>query len=126
MAIDSNQVRTNELARELEIKTKTLLEYLPEIGVTEKQTHSSWIDVKHADRVRRHFRALAKKQITRPGAIPFHSAHPIRLNTMGWRNRWPDRQDVIIEIKRRTRKKGKGQRRPPLCQGGMPSLGKRR
>ena len=38
---DPNQIRINELARELEIKAKVLIEYLPEIGVTEKKTHSS-------------------------------------------------------------------------------------
>src|ERR1700723_2871688 len=56
---DSNQVRINELARELEIKAKVLIEYLPEAGVTEKKTHSSSIDLVHAERVRKHFRGLA-------------------------------------------------------------------
>src|SRR6202451_3424071 len=56
---DSNQVRINELARELEIKAKVLIEYLPEAGVTEKKTHASSIDLVHAERVRKHFRDLA-------------------------------------------------------------------
>jgi translation initiation factor IF-2 len=56
---DSNQVRINELARELEIKAKVLIEYLPEAGVTEKKTHSSSIDLVHAERVRKHFHGLA-------------------------------------------------------------------
>src|SRR5580704_4712955 len=56
---DSNQVRINELARELEIKAKVLIDYLPEAGVTEKKTHSSSIDLKHAELVRKHFRSLA-------------------------------------------------------------------
>jgi len=56
---DSNQVRINELARELEIKAKVLIEYLPEAGVSEKKTHSSSIDLVHAERVRKHFRGLA-------------------------------------------------------------------
>ena len=34
---DANQIRINELARELEIKAKVLIDYLPEIGVTEKE-----------------------------------------------------------------------------------------
>ena len=41
---DSNQIRINELARELEVKAKVLIEFLPEIGVTEKKTHSSSLD----------------------------------------------------------------------------------
>ena len=53
---DANQVRINELARELEIKAKVLIDYLPEIGVTEKKTHSSSLDIEHAELVRKHFR----------------------------------------------------------------------
>src|ERR1700693_1656528 len=56
---DSNQVRINELARELEVKAKVLIEYLPVIGVTEKKTHSSSIDVEHAELARKHFKQLA-------------------------------------------------------------------
>src|ERR1700691_5428844 len=56
---DSNQVRINELARELEIKAKVLIDYLPEAGVTEKKTHSSSIDLKHEELERKQFRRLA-------------------------------------------------------------------
>ncbi len=56
---DANQIRINELARELEIKAKVLIDYLPEIGVTEKKTHSSSIDVEHAELARKHFQDLA-------------------------------------------------------------------
>jgi translation initiation factor IF-2 len=59
---DSNQVRINELARELEIKAKVLIEYLPEIGVTEKKTHSSSIDNSHAELARKHFLGLAAQE----------------------------------------------------------------
>src|ERR1700722_17059038 len=59
---DSNQIRINELARELEIKAKVLIEYLPEVGVTEKKTHSSSIDVEHAVLVRKHFQQLAEQE----------------------------------------------------------------
>src|SRR5277367_6089071 len=56
---DSNQIRINELARELEVKAKAIIDYLPEAGVAEKKTHSSSIDVDAAVRVRKHFRDLA-------------------------------------------------------------------
>src|ERR1700719_2828564 len=56
---DSNQIRINELARELEIKAKVLIEFLPEIGVTEKKTHSSSLDLEHAELARKHFAGLA-------------------------------------------------------------------
>src|SRR5574341_1312155 len=51
------QIRINELARELGVKAKVILDYLPEAGVTEKKTHSSSIDVDAAEKVRAHFRA---------------------------------------------------------------------
>src|SRR5487761_293564 len=56
---ESGQIRINELARELEIKAKVLIEYLPELGITEKKTHSSSLENEQADRVRKHFRDLA-------------------------------------------------------------------
>src|SRR5271156_942411 len=56
---DSKQVRLNELARELEIKAKVQIDYLPEIGVKEKKTHSSSIDIEHAELARKHFLGLA-------------------------------------------------------------------
>src|SRR6202795_377177 len=56
---DSNQIRINELARELEVKAKAIIDYLPEAGVAEKKTHSSSIEVAAAVKVREHFRALA-------------------------------------------------------------------
>ncbi len=59
---DSNQIRINELARELEVKAKAIIDYLPEAGVTEKKTHSSSIDVEAAVRVREHFRAVAEAE----------------------------------------------------------------
>ena len=63
---DSNQIRINELARELEVKAKAIIDYLPEAGVTEKKTHSSSIDVEAAVKVREHFRALAECGSSRP------------------------------------------------------------
>src|SRR5580704_4307298 len=59
---DSNQIRINELARELEVKAKAIIDYLPEAGVTEKKTHSSSIEVEAAVKVREHFRALAEAE----------------------------------------------------------------
>src|SRR5271154_6137843 len=56
---DSNQIRINELARDLEVKAKAIIDYLPEAGVTEKKTHSSSIEVEAAEKVRKHFRDLA-------------------------------------------------------------------
>jgi len=60
---DSNQIRINELARELEVKAKAIIDYLPEAGVTEKKTHSSSIEVAAAEKVRQHFHAVAEAEV---------------------------------------------------------------
>src|SRR6201996_4604027 len=53
MTTDPNQVRINELARELEVKAKAIIDLLPGYGVTEKKTHSSSIPVDVAEKVRK-------------------------------------------------------------------------
>src|SRR5579872_6829209 len=47
------KIRINELARQLEIPSHEILEMLPELGVSEKKTHSSSIDDDVADMIRR-------------------------------------------------------------------------
>src|SRR5665213_3239051 len=47
-----SKVRINDLARELEVKSKVILDILPEVGVTEKKTHSSSVEEDEAVRVR--------------------------------------------------------------------------
>ncbi|HWQ55123.1 MAG TPA: translation initiation factor IF-2 [Bryobacteraceae bacterium] len=49
------KIRINELARELEVKAHEILDKLPELGVTEKKTHSSSIDEDVAVLLRRAF-----------------------------------------------------------------------
>ena len=39
-----SKIRINELARELEVKPNVILELLPELGVSDKKTHSSSLD----------------------------------------------------------------------------------
>ena len=60
------KIRINELARELEVKAHLILEALPEIGVTEKKTHSSSIDEDVADRLRIHFGAAPHAPAAEP------------------------------------------------------------
>lgn len=45
-------VRINDLARELDVKSKSILDALPLVGVTEKKTHSSSIEEQEAEKVR--------------------------------------------------------------------------
>jgi translation initiation factor IF-2 len=61
-----NKIRINELARELEVKAHEILDKLPELGVTEKKTHSSSVDEDVAVKLRRIF----------TGAVPGGYAEP--------------------------------------------------
>src|SRR5258706_5041742 len=49
------KIRINVLARQLEVKSHLILELLPELGVSEKLTHSSSIDEDVADKLRVRF-----------------------------------------------------------------------
>jgi translation initiation factor IF-2 len=50
-----HKIRINDLARELEVKSKEILDALPKVGVEEKKTHSSSIEEDEAERVKRYF-----------------------------------------------------------------------
>ncbi len=47
-----SKVRINDLARELEVKSRAILDVLTAVGVTEKKTHSSSLELDEAERVR--------------------------------------------------------------------------
>src|SRR5438105_4921244 len=57
-----SKIRINDLARELEVKSKAILDVLTLVGVTEKKTHSSSIEDYEAVKVRAHFQAAAESQ----------------------------------------------------------------
>src|SRR3989449_963796 len=59
---DVNQVRINELARELEVKAKAIIDLLPGYGVTETKTHSSSIPADVAERVRKKIQGAAEEE----------------------------------------------------------------
>src|SRR5690349_13136937 len=52
--VDTSKIRINDLARELEVKSKVILDALTAVGVKEKKTHSSSITVEEAEKVRAH------------------------------------------------------------------------
>jgi translation initiation factor IF-2 len=56
------KIRINDLARELEVKSKAILDVLQIVGVTEKKTHSSSIEDFEAEKVRAHFQAAGEAQ----------------------------------------------------------------
>src|SRR6201997_2796569 len=57
-----SKVRINDLARELEVKSKAILDSLPHVGVTEKKTHSSSLEEHEAEKVRIYIRGSAEAQ----------------------------------------------------------------
>src|SRR3974390_846133 len=60
-----SKVRINDLAREMEVKSRQILDVLAELGLAEGKTHSSSLEADEADRVRAQFER---------GARPAHSA----------------------------------------------------
>src|ERR1700677_4504572 len=55
-----SKVRINDLARELEVKSKAILDTLAVVGVTEKKTHSSSLEEHEAEKVRVYIRSSAE------------------------------------------------------------------
>ncbi|MBZ5524425.1 MAG: translation initiation factor IF-2 [Acidobacteriia bacterium] len=51
------KIRINDLARELEVKSKAILDVLTDVGITEKKTHSSSVEEDEAERLRKYFAA---------------------------------------------------------------------
>ncbi|MGH9482666.1 MAG: translation initiation factor IF-2 N-terminal domain-containing protein, partial [Terriglobales bacterium] len=63
------KIRINDLARELEVKSKVILEALTAIGFTEPKTHSSAVDEDVAARVRRHLHGEAAEPEATPAPL---------------------------------------------------------
>ena len=55
-------MRINELARELEIPSKQVIEALPKIGIADKKSHSSKVEPDEVEKIRRHFNAIAEAE----------------------------------------------------------------
>ncbi|HEX7287961.1 MAG TPA: translation initiation factor IF-2 [Candidatus Angelobacter sp.] len=76
------KIRINDLARELEVKSKAILDALQEVGITEKKTHSSSIEEDEAVKVREYFSAKSSSASREKAAatdakpkIDFSKAH---------------------------------------------------
>ncbi len=73
-----SKVRINDLARELEVKSRPILDALEAIGVSGK-THSSSIEEDQAERVRAYFKAIAAppRAANRPTPSPSSTSRGI-------------------------------------------------
>ncbi len=63
-----SKIRINELARQLEVKSREVIDKLHELGIAEKVTHSSSIDEDKADQLRRYYKgeSYAPRPLTHP------------------------------------------------------------
>ncbi len=75
-----SKVRINDLARELEVKSKAILDVLPLVGVTEKKTHSSSLEEHEAEKVRAHIRGTSEGQgqAAKPSSRPLRGEEEIK------------------------------------------------
>jgi translation initiation factor IF-2 len=64
-----SKVRINDLARELEVKSRSILDALTAVGVTEKKTHSSSIEEDEAEKVRGYFNRGARTSASRVAPV---------------------------------------------------------
>jgi translation initiation factor IF-2 len=64
-----SKVRINDLARELEVKSRSILDALTAVGVTEKKTHSSSIEEDEAEKVRGYFNRGARPSASRVAPV---------------------------------------------------------
>ncbi len=72
-----SKVRINDLARELEVKPRAILDILPELGVTSVKTHSSSLELDEAEKVRARFAQDAKPAAHAGAAAGRHAAQTI-------------------------------------------------
>ncbi len=75
-----SKIRINDLARELEVKSREILDVLTTVGVTEKKTHSSSLEDFEADLVRKHLRGRsdAAPSAARSSARAAHGEEEIK------------------------------------------------
>jgi translation initiation factor IF-2 len=64
------KIRINDLARELEVKSKAILDVLEEVGITEKKTHSSSVEPDEAEKIRKYFAAKSSSSSRERTASP--------------------------------------------------------
>src|SRR6266536_1571358 len=76
-----SKIRINDLARELEVKSKAILFVLNEAAATEKKTHSSSLEDHEADRVRLRLRGPGDGQGSARSSRASHAGGPEEIKT---------------------------------------------
>src|SRR6202046_4630972 len=109
-----SKVRINDLARELEVKSRAILDSLTAVGVTEKKTHSSSLEEDEAERVRQHFQRSGRNGA---GAAKVESAEP--KQKIDW-SRVSKPGDVLKAIQQRKDEAAAVAQRPPVPPPAQP------
>jgi translation initiation factor IF-2 len=112
-----SKVRINDLARELEVKSRAILDALTAVGVTEKKTHSSSLEGDEAERVRQHFQRSGKNGA---GAAKVDSEPKQKID---W-SRVSKPGDVLKAIQQRKDEAAAIAQRPPVPPPAQPQAAK--
>src|ERR1700677_315447 len=113
-----SKVRINDLARELEVKSRAILDSLTAVGVTEKKTHSSSLEEDEAERVRQHFQRSGRNGA---GAARVESAEP--KQKIDW-SRVSKPGDVLKAIQQRKDEAAAVAQRPSVPPPAQPQAAK--
>src|ERR1700761_9056591 len=110
-----SKVRINDLARELEVKSRAILDALTHVGVTEKKTHSSSLEEDEAERVRQHFQRGGRNGAS--AARAESSSEP--KQKIDW-SRVSKPGDVLKAIQQRKDEAAAIAQRPPVSPVSQP------
>ena len=109
-----SKVRINDLARELEVKSKAILDVLREVGVTDAKTHSSSLEADEAQRVRAHFQRGSSRNGGSAAAKGENAAQKIDWSRVSkpvtsiWKSWMPTENNSPATIPRRGRRIRRG------------------
>ncbi len=125
-------IRINELARELEVKSRAILDFLAELGVEGKKSHSSALEDDLAEKIRSHFREQGDHEEPAeapppprpvppaPPTPPVEAKKPAEVH-----HEHPALRRSIAEIQAEARKAMlRPPAAPPARHGAEPALGK--
>ncbi|HVW08881.1 MAG TPA: translation initiation factor IF-2 [Bryobacteraceae bacterium] len=95
-----SKIRINELARQLEVKSREVIDKLHELGITEALTHSSSIDDENAEKLRRYFggdtSVIEAAKAPKPAAPPASTETKPKLAATEARSIEPPKRGVPI------------------------------
>src|ERR1700722_20032582 len=91
-------IRINDLAREMGVKSKRILDVLPQVGITRTRTHSSSLEDHEADLVRAHIREnqqVTSLSLRTPPQVKTPNINPSHISISGERAKGDIRVPVV-------------------------------